>query len=286
MTAPTLSRLFPHAPGTAVNVDILNAVAQMAPISLAEMESVRLLDRVDTKFLLTEQQLTQILQTVGHQYRVLAATDDRINRYRTIYFDTPDFTTYQQHHNDFHPRYKIRCREYMDSNMFFMEIKCKTNRRRTVKRRMEINTMVERLDHRQFHGRVIDFIGAYSPLEPRELTACIQNQFGRITLVSRARPERLTIDVDYSHSWHGRRGGLPGIVIAEVKQPKFSVNSDFVQQLRRQGIRRTGFSKYCTGIIDLYPYVKYNRFKRRFLMLDRLNRQSIGRPEPVLGTIR
>lgn len=274
MTTPTLSNLFPCAPPGRTNAAIVDAIAGMTPISLAEMESVRLLDRVDTKFLLTEQQLADILSTVSSRYRVLAATDNRINRYRTIYFDTRELDTYRQHHNDLHPRYKIRCREYVDSGLSFMEIKCKTNRRRTVKRRMEMPVMIERLDDRRFAHQLFDFVHAYAPFDPAELTACIENRFGRITLVSRLRPERLTIDVDYSHAWRDRGSNLPGIVIAEVKQPKFSVDSDFVQQLRSRGIRRTGFSKYCTGIIDLYPHVKYNRFKRRFLMLDRLNRQA------------
>ena len=283
MTAPTLKRLFPHAPDDNSAAELLDTIAQIAPISLNEMEAVRLLNRVDTKFLLTQPQLTEILRAVSDRYRVLAASADRINRYRTIYFDTQDFDTYRQHHNDLHPRYKIRCREYLDSNIAFMEIKCKTNRRRTVKRRMEVPAMVKRLDDRRFGSHISDFVRAYSPFEPEELTACIQNQFGRITLVSRTRPERLTIDIDYSHSWHDRGSSLPGIVIAEVKQPKFLVDSDFVQQLRLQGIRRCGFSKYCTGIIDLYPQVKYNRFKHRFLMLDRLNRKAIQQAKPAFN---
>ncbi len=267
MSAPTLPKWrLPASPVT--DAKVLDCIAQLDPISLAELDAVRLLDRVDTKFLLTDRQLLRILDRIGDRYRILDATPTRVNRYQTLYFDTIDLATYQQHHNDLHPRYKIRCREYVDSGIHYMEIKCKTNRKRTVKRRMPAPTMVTQLHDPQFGGQVSDFVRAYSPFDPTDLYPCLQNEFGRITLVSRSRPERLTIDIGYGHSWCHQSGSLPGIVIAEVKQPKFTVASDFVQQLRSQDIRPTGFSKYCTGIIDLYPHVKYNRFKRRFLMLD------------------
>jgi hypothetical protein len=247
---------------------IIAAVNQLDPIGLDELDAVRLLDRVDTKFLLRDWQLLDILRDVGAQYRVLSATPDRINRYRTLYFDTEDLLFYHQHHNDFHPRYKVRCREYVDSGMYFMEIKCKTNRRRTVKQRMPTPAMVQSLT-----GEARDFVGAYCPVDVDRLMPCILNEFARITLVSKTMPERLTIDVNYRHMWHNRAGGLPGLVIAEVKQPKFSQDSAFVRELRAHSIRKMGFSKYCTGIMELYPHVRYNRFKRRFIMLERLSRQ-------------
>lgn len=253
---------------TVATEQISAAAGRLDPLDLDELESVRLLDRVDTKFLLRDWQLVDILARVGDHYRVLAATPARINRYRTLYFDTEDLLFYHQHHNDFHPRYKVRCREYVDSGIYFMEVKCKTNRRRTVKQRMPTERLVQRLT-----GEARDFVQAYCPADVNTLMPCLLNEFGRITLVSKELPERLTIDVNYRHMWHNRAGGLPGLVIAEVKQPKFTQNSAFVHALRDHGIRKMGFSKYCAGIMDLYPHVRYNRFKRRFIMLERLSRQ-------------
>jgi hypothetical protein len=241
-------------------------LADIDPISLQSLDRVKLLNRVDTKFVLRDWQLLDILQQVMDDYFVLDTTHDRINRYRTLYFDTPDLALYAQHHNDVRIRHKVRCRRYMDSGINFLEVKCKTDQQRTIKNRLQIPKMISELDDQS-----LAFVAEHCPEFVDRLTAVIWNSFGRITLVSKYRQERLTLDIDYRHSWQGDEGSLPGIAIAEVKQHKFTFESDFLQKLRPMNIRRTGFSKYCTGIADLYPQVKNNRFKRRFLMLERLS---------------
>ncbi len=241
-------------------------LADIDPISLQGLDRVKLLDRVDTKFVLRDWQLLDILKRVMDDYFVLDTTHDRINRYRTLYFDTPDLALYTQHHNDVRLRHKVRCRQYTDSGIYFLEVKRKTDSQRTIKNRLQIPEMVTDLDERS-----LAFVAEHCPEFVDRLTAVIWNSFSRITLVSKYRQERLTLDIGYRHGWQGEEGSLPGIAIAEVKQRKFTFESDFLQKLRPMNIRRTGFSKYCTGIADLYPHVKYNRFKRRFLMLERLS---------------
>jgi hypothetical protein len=243
-----------------------NLIADIDPISLQDLDRYRLLDRVDTKFVLRDWQLLDILQRVMNDYFILDTTHDRINRYRTLYFDTPDLAFYAQHHNDVRKRRKVRCRQYIDSGLNFLEVKFKTDRQRTIKSRLRVPEMVERLE-----GESLAFVAEHCPHLVDRLNAVIWNSFSRITLVSKYRQERLTLDIGYRHSWQDGEGSLPGIAIAEVKQRKFSFESDFLQQLRPFNIRSTGFSKYCTGIADIYPQVKYNRFKRRFLMLERLS---------------
>ena len=258
-----------NADDALVRAEIGALIRALDAIDLTELDAYRLLDRTDTKFLLRDWQLLAILQAVGHRYRVLAATADRINRYRTLYFDTQDLGFYQQHHNDHQDRYKVRCREYVDSGLNFVEVKHKINRQRTIKQRLRTATF-----YTQLTGEARDFVAAHVPIDVDQLEPTLLNEFSRITLVSKNRPERLTIDIDYRHEWGGRNGALPGFVIAEVKQPKFDLASDFVQGLRALGVRPGGFSKYCTAVVDLYPYVKYNRFKRRFLQLQRLRTQE------------
>ncbi len=72
-------------------------IAQFQPITLAEMENVALLDRMETKYVLGISQLSAALQVLTRRYRVLDVQGVRLNHYQTIYFDTPDFTLYQQH---------------------------------------------------------------------------------------------------------------------------------------------------------------------------------------------
>ncbi|NJM42228.1 MAG: VTC domain-containing protein, partial [Anaerolineae bacterium] len=80
-------------------------------------------------------------------------------------------------------------------------------------------------------------------------------------LVNRRSPERVTIDFDLSFIKQGEAKHYPQLVIAEVKQPRFSRQSPFVQALRAQRSQRMGFSKYCIGIATEHAAVKSNGFK-------------------------
>lgn len=242
---------------------------QFDPIALEEINSQRLMNRVDTKFVLTSEQLARALDQVQGRYRVLCINDLRLHCYSTVYFDTPDFDLYMSHHRGGVNRYKVRMREYVDSATHFLEIKFKNNKRRTVKQRMALDQPI-----RTLKDGAAEFVAAYCDRPPAALEQKLWNRFQRITLVSTHSVERLTIDVGLQYGWAERRRLLPYLVVAEVKQEKFSVWSDFVQALRAQGVHWKSFSKYCIGVADIYPYIKHNRFKARLIELDRLERQS------------
>lgn len=248
---------------------IRSSLTPFAPISLANMENVKLLNRVDTKFLITETQLVHMLDAVRDHYYVLTNQGIQASLYRTQYFDTPNCSLYLDHHNDRQDRYKVRSRSYVDSDLTFLEVKHKTNKRRTIKSRMPIPALLFTLE-----GDDAVFVRKFTPLDVWTLEPVIWNTFRRITLVSKVRRERLTIDVDLRYGWEDRAGGLADIAIVEVKQRKFSFASEFVQELRRQHIRRMGFSKYCAGMAHVYPQLKANRFKRRRLRIERMQRQT------------
>ncbi len=109
---------------------------EYAPISLKEMDAVALLNRTDTKFVLSTDQLLQALAALQHDYRILSVAGQRLNHYRTLYFDTPNFDLYNLHVNERSDRYKVRSREYTDSRRSFLEVKHKTNKGRTIKERI------------------------------------------------------------------------------------------------------------------------------------------------------
>ena len=67
------------------------------PISLDEMDAVALLNRIDTKFVMSTGQLMSALAALQTDYRILSIDDQRLNHYRTLYFDTPDFELYNLH---------------------------------------------------------------------------------------------------------------------------------------------------------------------------------------------
>lgn len=250
---------------------------QIEPIHLDEMNNVQLLNRVDTKFVLTEQQLLRALHNVGDRYRVLDVQGVRLNHYRSLYFDSPDFGMYLQHHNGKQNRYKVRFREYVDSELQFLEVKMKTSKQRTIKRRTQIAGMMETFD-----AQALDFLRDTYPANATELVPKLWNHFVRITLVSQRAIERLTLDLHLKFRRNRMEVWFSDIAIAEVKQEKFSIQSDFVQQMRALGLRPTGFSKYCIGAARLYPFLKQNRFKATFLLLDRLRNQE---SMPNLATV-
>ncbi|MBK7182175.1 MAG: VTC domain-containing protein [Bacteroidetes bacterium] len=114
--------------------EILNT---FTPITLAEMDSVKLMDRTDTKFLFPVNSLHAILNEIKDQYRILEVNGNRISQYESLYFDTPDFDLFHQHRRGKLNRYKVRFRRYVESELNFFEIKFKNNKGRTIKDRVK-----------------------------------------------------------------------------------------------------------------------------------------------------
>lgn len=247
------------------------SLACFDPISLTEMEQVALLDRTDTKYIMRVSQLAHVLGQLVDQYRVLQINGRYLNHYQTLYFDTHDFALYRQHHNGLRARYKVRAREYVDSDLAFWEVKRKTNQERTIKSRLKTSDITADME-----GQVNEFIDAHTPLDVQELGPKLRNKFLRVTLVSKHYPERLTLDLNLEFGWDDAYATLPGIAIAEVKQEHFSQQSDFIQQMRGLGIRPTRFSKYCAGVYLLYEGVKINNFKPRMRLVEKLMQEEMS----------
>ena len=78
---------------------ILTLLGAMKPITLDEMSSIRLMNRIDTKFVASKRQLVEMLRLVREKYYVQEVNGDRVSPYRTTYFDTDNYAQYMQHHN-------------------------------------------------------------------------------------------------------------------------------------------------------------------------------------------
>jgi hypothetical protein len=247
--------------------DFSPLLCRFEPISLAQMDDVALLDRTDIKYVINVRQLYRALASLTEHYWVLDIDGIRLNHYQTLYFDTADFALYMRHHAGGGNRYKVRSREYVDTGQSFLEVKLKTNRGRTIKRRIQTLGLVTR-----FTPETNDFMNAHFPLDTQFLEPKLWNDFSRITLVSKRHRERLTLDLTLQFCSGGRAVVLPGIAIAEVKQDSVNRNSDFIRQMRAVNIRPTGFSKYCIGVSMLYQNVKHNNFKPRLRLVNKLMR--------------
>lgn len=249
----------------AAPAELERLLARLAPISLAEMDAVALLNRTDTKYVLTTAQLTEALWAISGEYRVLEVAGVRLSPYQTVYFDTPDFALYRQHHAGKLNRAKVRSRRYEATGQAFLELKRKTNRARTVKRREPTATLATAPN-----PELAAFLAAYAPELAGSVEPRLSNSFARITLVSLGQRERLTIDLNLQFAAEGRQVRLPGIAVAEVKQDGASRDSAFVAQMHAAHLQPAGFSKYCIGVALLFPTVKHNNFKPKLRLLQQL----------------
>ena len=113
-------------------------INSLESISLKEMDSVSLMKRTDTKFVIHEKQLIDVLETIKNQYKVLKINENRMMTYSSLYFDTQDKKFYNNHHNGKINRTKVRMRKYVESDICFFEIKQKDGKGKTTKSRIQI----------------------------------------------------------------------------------------------------------------------------------------------------
>lgn len=243
-----------------------HAVAGFAPISLAEIGKAALLDRVETKYVVSAETLPTFLEAMRFDYRILSIKGKRLNRYQTLYFDSADFDLYRRHHAGASNRYKVRSRQYIETGKTFLEIKHKDNKRQTHKQRFATNEFLRVIDPKSG-----DFLRRRYPYNVDLLYGRLLTNYTRITLVNRRDAERVTIDLDLSFEWEGRIVALPHIAIVEVKRAPHSAESPAAAQLRRQHVRPQRFSKYCIGVSLIYPHIKHNNFKPTLRLLSKLS---------------
>lgn len=250
------------------------ALDHYTPISLDDMGRVALLNRTDTKYVLSLDTLREIMPQLTESYATLEVQGKRMSHYRTLYFDSPEFELFRRHHAGMLNRYKVRSREYVDSQLAFLEVKHKTNKGRTIKQRIQTSALADEIEK-----ETAEFLQTAYPFNPANLEPKLWVEYDRITLVSPARKERVTIDLNLSFSWEEAAVALPHLAIIEVKQDSFSPQSDVARLLRRYSVRPTGFSKYCIGSSLLYPELKQNNFKSKLRLVEKL---AQGKPYAYL----
>jgi len=249
------------------------------PICLDEMSGIKLMNRTDTKFVTTVDRLKLLLMRARDDYRAQEVDGKRIASYYTAYFDTPDNNMYVVHQNGHVGRQKLRIRSYMDSGLNFLEVKTKNNHGRTKKKRVD---MVGFDPMHPDHGirfmrqddqyRLYDeFLRKHLRYDPTILSEQLENHFNRITLVNRAKTERVTIDsgLCFHNMVTGKDVDLTGLVIIELKRDGLQP-SPILGMLRELRIKPCGFSKYCMGSALTNPALKRNNFKERLRMVDRM----------------
>lgn len=233
--------------------------------TLAEMNSVSLMKRVDTKFILKESQLLEVLSKLYDDYKILEIGQERLMKYSTLYFDSENKKCFKDHHNGKLNRYKIRMRKYLVSDICFLEIKKKNNLGITNKIRRQIKDFETNLT-----SESKDFI-TKSNINNLLLEPSLYNNFSRMTLVNKNESERITIDVDLSFSFGTDEKKFDKLVVVEIKQEGKRLNTTINRALKSMSILPTNFSKYCIGISNIIDNIKSNRFKEINLKINKLN---------------
>jgi hypothetical protein len=252
-------------------IDKNSLPGKMAPITLAEMQNVRLMkDRIDSKFVAPASLFRPLMEEIAPYFKIQVNNGNHAAFYRTQYLDTPGLDMFVMHHNGKLNRQKIRIRSYVDSHVSFLEIKNKNNRGRTGKIRVPVH-----LSHvcsvAELEDSCIRFLNENTVFDAGALRPSLSNRFDRITLVNIEEIERVTIDLNLSFLNHdtGCETGVDNLMILELKQAGRQ-QSRFRDALRRLRIKQHPFSKYCMGSVLTNPRLKYNRFKNKWISINKI----------------
>ncbi len=247
-----------------MTTDLLGQVDGFEAVSLQEVEDRAALQmRVDRKYIVSYETLEQLFSQLGDDYRALEIDGERLQQYDSVYFDTPELTTYKHHLQGRRKRFKCRTRLYGTSACFF-DLKMKGRRGETVKSRLPLSSV----EHASLTSQASAFLKRglleeYGCAPPAGLVATLQTSFERLTLVHSQKAERLTLDfgITFSKVGSGERYGMrPGHVLIETKSGSQLGTVDRI--LLALGVRPvTMCSKYSLGVALANPELPTNPYR-------------------------
>jgi hypothetical protein len=243
---------------------VIGQLNNFESVTLKQLDSVKLQNRMDTKYILSKAQLVLLLEGIKDDQFVLEIDNNRVFNYKTIYFDTPDFQFYRDHHNGCMNRIKVRSREYVESKLSFYEIKRKLFGTRTDKQRKIIPAIYDEVPLADYN------LIQYKRLNNKPIEKKLSNNFKRITLTNKKFTERITIDLEIEFDNGKKQIHLPELVVIEVKQGKTDVFSNTIQMLKKLRVHESSFSKYVIGVSLLEENIKHNNFKPILLKLNKI----------------
>jgi len=258
---------------------IQNAISGFCPVSLGDLNArAAMLERLDQKYIVGAEQLARALDAMRDGFDVLQIDGRRDFGYATQYFDDPALRSYHDHHQGRRLRSKVRVRHYLEAGLTYLEVKLKSLRDVTVKKRMPLPAMPLALD-----AACLGFIDRchedlYGAPLGRALAPGLAMRYRRMTLVARDGEERMTIDGGLVfHGAKGARPVRPDLFILETKSARGRGIADAV--LRDIHVKPTPrVSKYCVGLAATDGVQRRNRFLpalRRLDLLDDANSLAI-----------
>ncbi|MFI0794137.1 polyphosphate polymerase domain-containing protein [Micromonospora rubida] len=244
------------------------ALATLHPIDLEELLCrATLQTRVDRKYVLPLASAGVLLAGMARTARILEIDKQRCFGYESLYYDTPELTTYLLATQGRRRRFKVRRRVYLDSGVSYLEVKTCGIRGNTVKQRRPYDaTASDELtdEDRSFVAEVLRKAGIK---DARYDAFCptLRTSYRRSTLYLPDSNSRITVDTDVTWALRdGTRLNLEGVSIIETKAAGSASVAD--RQLWALGHRPCRISKYCTGLAafrDDLPANKWRAIMRR-----------------------
>ncbi|GAA2436540.1 polyphosphate polymerase domain-containing protein [Streptomyces macrosporus] len=238
------------------------ALEALPPIGLDELVArASLQTRVDRKYVLPIDTVDTLLDRLPPNTRVLEIDGSRTFAYRSLYFDTPELTSYLLAAHRRRRRFKVRTRVYEESAECRLEVKVRGNRGSTVKERLPY-------DPRDWDtlapGRhFVDAILAEHRVAGGHrltLVPTLTTRYRRTTLYLPDTGSRVTIDTDLTWEDGDHRLRLPGTAVVETKTGS---TASHVDRLLWRGRHRPGrISKYATGLAALRPHLPDGPWRR------------------------
>ena len=247
----------------------------LPPITLEEMESIKLMNRIDTKYLTDETTLAKVLEDSAEAgYRALKTEGGIICPYNSIYFDTPGLKMFLDHHNQKLNRQKVRTREYVNSAAAYLEIKRKKNNGRVKKKRVRIP--VDEMGDFSNDPEAVSFLASHSDFTLDQISPVLSTGFDRITLVNPAKTERVTIDMNlkFNNFRTGKKASLMDAVIIEIKRDGRS-DSQMKGILLDNRVKPVKVSKYCVAVTLTDRSAKSGRFKEKIRAIEKTINKKI-----------
>jgi hypothetical protein len=239
-------------------------MAGFASISLDDLvASASLLTRVDRKYIVPRAALGELALDLDPETRVLEITGVRSFGYESVYFDTPDRTSYWMAAHARRRRFKVRTRTYLDTSECYLEVKTRGSRNNTVKERIAYDASDRRVltEEGLAYAEYTLAATGITGVDTRILRPVLTTRYKRTTLFLPFSQSRATIDVDLE--WlmdDGRTMERPDMAIVETKSGSRASAVDRI--LWAHGHRPATISKYATGLAALEPQLAANKWSR------------------------
>lgn len=238
---------------------------QFTGLSLDELnKAAGFMERIENKYLLSLDDVREILEALKFSYKILTINNHSIFTYDNVYLDTNTYHFHNQHEQNQKFRTKLRTRQYVESDLYYVEFKQKEQ---NAIRKFRYQTQADA------HGSVtkemqLFFDGLFQSLYGQSfkevITPALRNTYKRITLCHIDNLERITIDFSISFSDlrnNNRTISSPMAPIAIIESKSGTPTPPSKRILEKfSPIQAKGCSKYCLGLYFLQKNLSFNHF--------------------------